>query len=139
MKFLALLILLIVSEALLAWYLHDLLSTFPVVLIFLGSTIICLLLVLYLRKHTLPDRELRKKRIHNIKKKIKNKSALTPSEAASFDYMVIIGLYQTTILMVVIPGLITDLMGLIVSTPYIVRRLSHCMVTQLNEKATPSE
>lgn len=81
-KLFAFVILFFASEILLVWYLHDFFSILNVVLLYVILTAISMLWVLLMRKITLPDREVKRKRLRTLKRKVNQQMALTPSEMA---------------------------------------------------------
>ena len=120
MKYIIIILIIGISEITLTGKLHDLLGLKNVLLIYLFTTIIgAFILYLYSTKAKTALKAT-KKLGKKLKKKTKRSSYIpTQEELKKLQPSIYIGTYIVAVILVVIPGILTDILGIIIVLPFI--------------------
>ena len=120
MKYIIIILIIGISEITLTGKLYDLLGLKNVLLIYLFTTIIgAFILYLYSTKAKTALKET-KNLDKKLKKKTKRSSYIpTQEELKKLQPSIYIGTYIVAVILVVIPGILTDILGIIIVLPFI--------------------
>ena len=120
MKYIIIIILVGISEIILIGELHDLIGLKEMLLVYISTTIVgACILYLYSSKAK-RAMKLSKKIGKKLQKKTKKSSYIpTHDELEKLQPSVYVGIYIIAIALVAIPGILTDLIGMIIVIPFI--------------------
>ncbi len=120
MKYIIIIILVGVSEIILTGELRDLIGLKEMLLVYISTTIVgACILYLYSSKAK-RAKKLSKKRGRKLQKKTKKSSYIpTHDELEKLRPSIYIGIYIIAVVLVTIPGILTDLIGIIIVIPFI--------------------
>lgn len=121
-------------ELLLVVHLHQKFDLMVLVLIYIFTTIMGFVFLRFNRNRIFSDELVGKKRRKTLKLKMDTKQALTTSEMKSLQHMLGVMFYSLAFFLIIIPGLITDFVGIVIVVPNLLDWLINKSIQDYNDQ-----
>jgi len=128
-----------VLELLVVVKLHQRFDLKMLVTIYLATTLIGFIFLKLMERQFYENKKTSKKTHKKLRHKIKNKKILTEYEIQQFKFELTIMYFLLAFVLVIIPGLITDLLGVVLVFPGLLNRLIEKSIEHYQQNASENK